>query len=230
MNKYRKIAIVIMAISVILTFWLYGSEFSTHNDVKDIANILSEYIFNDDVQASVVKTKIINNHMVVLFTDERFENFIGLAVFQRGLNLRWRPIRANYGSSITMDHFRFTLGNKDYVFICGVDCDSRIRAYEYVTTDSNPTVIYSNVVSDRNFIDVYDYEIGYWPELRLIDSYGNDIARELHKIRQETYKNIPSGSVGTAELFMIYVFCFIILSIGYVIARYYWTFISKSDK
>jgi hypothetical protein len=149
------------------------------------------------------------------------EVFISEARFKRGLNLRWRPIRANYKGSISIEAFPISMAGKDYVAICAVNCDPRVTAYEYVTTDSKPVILYSNNISEPDFMDIYEAKKGYWPQLRLIDAEGNDIAPELRKLRDAAVRTMPSAGVGTAELFMIDVFCILLLLIGYIIARYY---------
>jgi len=100
MNTNKKIAVVVMALSVILAVFLYGTEYSSSADPEQLADTLTEYIFGDDIKVQVVQTKRIDNHMMVLFTDTRYDNFLGLARLKRGLNLRWRPIAANYGNGI----------------------------------------------------------------------------------------------------------------------------------
>ncbi|WP_425807532.1 hypothetical protein ACHOLT_09440 [Desulfitobacterium sp. Sab5] len=222
MNKYRKIAIAIIVLTVILAFWLYGTEYSSSAEPQKISETLTDYLFNDDVQVTVIQTEKIDNRMLVSFTDKRYENFMGLAVFKRGLNLRWLPLSANYSSGISVEAHPFTIGSKDYVAIYGINCVPNITYYEYVTTDSNPEILYSNSVSESNFIDIYEFKTGYWPKLRLFDSVGNDLAPELRKSRVN--QNIPSVGVGTAEDFMINVFCLFILLIGFAIARFFWIF------
>ena len=237
MNTNRKIAVAIMVLSVILAAWLYGTEYYTSSNPDKIEDTLTAYISGDDIRtgtgsspqlfvfhdlkAEVVQTKKIGNSMIVLFTDGKLDNFLGLARFKRGLNFKWRPIAANYGPGVGGSRdFSFTIGKKRYVAICGVNIDPRVVYYEYVTTDANPVVLHSNTVSEPSFMDIYEFETGYWPTLRLIDSSGNDIAPELHKLHDQS---APSAGVGTAELFMINVFCGLILFVGYIIARYYWT-------
>lgn len=221
MNTNKKIAVVVMALSVILAVFLYGTEYSSSADPEQLADTLTEYIFGDDIKVQVVQTKRIDNHMLVLFTDERYDNFLGLARLKGGLNLRWRPIAANYGNGIGGSRaFRFTIGQERYVAICAVNIDPRIKSYEYVTTDANEVVLHSNTVSEPSFMDIYELEPGYWPRLRLTDSSGSDLAPELWALRDKT---VPSAGVGTAEQFMINVFCLLVLFIGFIIARYYWT-------
>jgi hypothetical protein len=227
MNKHRKIAIVIMILSMVIAFWLYGMEYSTSSDPQEISETLTEYIFNDDVQVQFVQKKIIRNHMLVLFTDERYENFIGFAVFKRGLNFRWRAISANYGSSISIKAFSIDISNDNYVAICGLNIDPRVLSYECVINDSNQVIIHSNKVSDSSFIDIYENKSAYWYDFRLIDSSGSDMTTELLKKIQPYDRTVPNAGVGTAETFVIDIICSLILIIGFIIARYYWTFKPK---
>ncbi len=156
MKNSRKTAIAIMVLAAVLAFGLYGTEYSTSAQSQNLSATLSEYIFHDDVEAEVIETKKIGNHLLVLFTDQRYKNFMGLAVFKQGLNLRWRPMSANYGNSITIEAFPLAIGKQDYVAICGVNCDPGVAVYEYITTDPNPEILYANRVSGSNFIDIYE--------------------------------------------------------------------------
>jgi len=222
MKNSRKTAIAIMVLAAVLAFGLYGTEYSTSAQSQNLSATLSEYIFHDDVEAEVIETKKIGNHLLVLFTDQRYKNFMGLAVFKQGLNLRWRPMSANYGNSITIEAFPLAIGKQDYVAICGVNCDPGVAVYEYITTDPNPEILYANRVSGSNFIDIYESKPGYWPKLRLLDADGKDISTALRKLHT-TGQTGPSAAVGTAEEFMINIFCLLIILLGFAIARFCWT-------
>lgn len=143
-NKYKLVASVIMILTIILTIWIYGKEYSANDNPESLSETITEYIFNDDVNAQVVHIKKIGNRMLVSFTDNRYKDLIGLAVFKRGINFRWLPLRANFGSSITVKAFDYVVD--DYCVICGINTDSNVVAYEFVTTDSNHRVLYANDV------------------------------------------------------------------------------------
>ena len=105
--------------------------------------------------------------------------------------------------------------------IYGINGTPDMATYEYVTTDTNPVILYSNSISEPNFIDIYESKPGYWPKIRILDTDGNDQAPELRKSLGN--QKLSSSGVGTAEVFMIDVFCILILLIGFVIARFFWT-------
>lgn len=216
-----------MCLSVLLSVWLYGTEYSTSDEPQKISKTLTDYIFKEDVQVSVVESKKLGNRMLVSFTDKRYEKFMGLAVFKRGLNMRWLPLSANYGSDISVGAHHFSIGSNDYVAIYGINSMPNMTAYEYVTTDSNPEKLYSNSVIESNFIDIYESKPGYWPKLRLLDSDGNDLVPELRK--SLINQNAPSVGIGTAEVFMINVYCLLILLIGFAIARFFWKLQPQSE-
>lgn len=84
MNTNKKIAVVVMVLTVILAVFLYGTEYSSSADPEQLADTLTEYIFGDDIKVQVVQTKRIDNYMMVLFTDTRYDNFLGLARLKGG--------------------------------------------------------------------------------------------------------------------------------------------------
>ena len=70
-------------------------------------------------------------------------------------------------------------------------------------------------VTGEDFFHVYETDRDYFPAIYCFDAEGNEVP--FH-----SDQDIPSPSIGSAEINMVYIFMAITLAVGLLIARAVW--------
>ena len=155
-------------------------------------------------------------HRVLIFSDSEIEGLLGHVTFRRGLFGGWQPLRAFYTVGRPIESLRFI--DQDTVVIFGVDVPEEIASY--LMAPKNPpleeTVMARGEVTGENFFHVHETDRNYFPAIYYFDAEGN----ELQGFHSDQY--IPSPSIGSAEINMVYIFMAICLGVGFLIARAVW--------
>ncbi len=106
MNKDRIISIGCIIVTLVVTMLLYGTEYSYSNNNSDLSFAIETLATSTessflsippDFKAEVFKTeKSTGNNLVAYFTSKDNPEYIGEAVFKRGLNFKYRIKSVNY--------------------------------------------------------------------------------------------------------------------------------------
>lgn len=245
-NRTRKLAALwCMAITLFLSYLIYYSEYKYTDDKDVLSEVITEFSspFNNAVDAYVLETKEMNGVLLASFKDRTRENVNGIAVLDKGFNHRYRIISARMEtsdySSVAQIH-RIKIKNQLYYIINGYNLSDEIRYYglDYYAYPHPGTLARDRIretikfeLTNRQFIDIFsaeeidslredsiDYNYDYtqlWGT-SLYDEDGNEITEDF--IIENNYTG-AGGMVGKAELFILYVFIFIVLGIGLLITR-----------
>jgi len=230
-NKHRITAIAIILIALAFAFSIYMElDNPAINHPKSLEKSISNYIFTTDVQAKVVQADKRDGHLFVTFKDERYPNFMGIAIFQREADLFWHPVNASYGNELSVATYHYY--SNEYIYdeannsyypdkmiavIYGVNVDPRIAYYE--GRHPGQEDFYKNNITSSNFIDYYEGEL-YVYDLDLLDKDGNNIKLDL---KMEADNSGPGGFISSSRSVFgnIWVY-FIILVMASAIASLFW--------
>lgn len=204
---------LVLLLTLILTYTTYTDSYHLTEDEVELEQAISDYIPNQEVNAKVELVQKINDWMYVIYSDNRYDDcFMGMALLKRGFNGRYIIRSTQYGSAIPI-HLDKNVGNVNQVIIYGMIQDGRAVRYEYAKSiqDLYYEVMYKGNIDQKTFFHIQENK-GYWMTgFRLFDAQGMDITDDyLSKQRKDS----PSGSVTTAEIFMIDVECIMILFLG----------------
>ncbi|WP_316557296.1 hypothetical protein [Methanimicrococcus hongohii] len=177
----------------------------------------------DLIHPKIVQTQIIDGELYVTFTDERYPNLAGIVQFQRGWNLLWHPVKADFGDwpiSVMNTNFNEDMHSE---IVYGIQTDSRIAYYESIVTlnenEPEETVLYGENITAPNFIHKYETEY-YTFKFHLYDVEGNNITADFFN---GTYNDsIPRGTVSSGGLGNYRSMYTVILLAGLIIAWFFW--------
>lgn len=212
--KYKRVLrVVIIILSIILVYMLYRSEYNIKPEINDIERSIGEYL-NENV--TVVDFIEVDNRLAVYFTLGSNEN-IGFTTLYKGINLRYQIRNAGYGyRNRVIKGSRFETKHGNYLAVKGTNYDEKIAKIRIETTLGE---IFSADVENKAeiFLIFKTISTSFIEEYQLYDKDGNDISEYM-----QTYitTNRSGGhGKGKAELFLLNVYCFGIMLIGYVISR-----------
>lgn len=204
-------------VSMVLSMLLYSTEYSIKDDVEDIETNISEFLDRD---VKVVKYEKVDNILFVYFTNET-KDTVGYTVLYRGLNFRYQIRQANYGARnqvLYINEFK-TLFNR-YWAIFGTNYENRISTITFNAGESNVTI---NKIGNMDDILVIQESNNKYPEMTyvyeytLLDEKGNDITKDMRSYL--TGSGSGGFGRGKAELFLLNVYCVVIILVGYWISR-----------
>ena len=155
-NKHRITAIVLMLIAIAVVFAIF-IEFDNPaiNHPKSLEKSISNYMFVSDVQAKIVQIDEHDKYLIVTFTDERYPDLMGIAMFQRGYDLLWHPIGSTCKNGLSVAAYYYNYDETfDYVeaentyyqrfktenIIYGINADPRISSVKGIRY--NEEIIY----------------------------------------------------------------------------------------
>ena len=183
-----------------------------------------------------------NGHLFIFFIADNDENVCGIVHLVKGLNSKYRIIGANYSpSQYTGGIFgeNMTPRGTDWnlLMLAGYNCrDIYTAEIQYIAYSYNGMDRYlitkTYEVKDADFlwiIDVkelmqeqrlngnYDFHLAI-DEVKLLDKNGNDVTSQF---RDSSLNDSWSGAIGTAELFLLYVYIGIVALLGVLFIRYF---------
>ncbi|MDV0445165.1 hypothetical protein MmiAt1_07220 [Methanimicrococcus sp. At1] len=225
-KKYEVITAIILLTSMIVAGYVYYSAYSVADDFNDIEAAVKEYVGSDSQKnIQVLETAKTNNSMYALYTTSE-RGFKGIVAFERGLNLRWKPVGAR--SVLTGDPIART-SSLDDVVIYGVNVDQRAVSYEYYDETTNE-ILYANSITEPDFIDIFEpaesQDMRGRTELRILDDQGNDIRKELY---------VDYGSVGSSSTFPEFrhaedALAAAVLMIGLALSIFFWKYCKDEEE
>lgn len=251
-SKKIKFSKLIAGVSCILlallsSYMLYASEYKFTSDKKVLSDAITKYASQGRYKvedAYVLETKEIDGVLIAFFKDNKNPDVYGFARLLKGINMKYRLVSANRGASAysaVVDIYEFDTRKGKYYAVGGYNLDKNIAYYGLKLHDG----VYSNSTEDilkysiekGCFLDIKkksdieksiqelqgenrDHSLYFYHQTVLLDEEGNDITE---KYRIPDGDNSWGAGTGTAELFMLYVFIAIILLLGFVLARYFWS-------
>jgi hypothetical protein len=242
-------AIICLALTLVLSYYIYFTEFKYKRDKSSLAEAITEFTtpFNSSVDAYVLEIKEMKGVLVASFRDKTRLNLNGVAIFSKGFNQRYRIISSRIEPSdysSVLDIHRIKIKDHPYYVISGYNFSDEIKTYgldfygylhpgNYAKDRVKETIKFELV--NQQFMDIYSYEeinnllensidrtlydASVW-STSMYDADGQDIT-ENFRIKDSI--GGPKGMVGKAELFLIYVFIAIVLGIGLLMTRYFLT-------
>lgn len=158
------------------------------------------------------------SHRILVFTDSEIGGLLGRIQFRRGILGGWQPISAFYtvGAFLQSTAIR----GQDIRVVYAVDCPPEIAHYKVqANLNNDASLMAEGDVTASNFFHVYETDRDYFPAIWLFDKQGEQLDDSLYLSSNQDY---PSPSIGSAEINAVYVFCAILLGIGWLIVKYIW--------
>ena len=227
MRKNRIIASIIMLLTVFAAYQLYNDEYSIRdNDVnieKAIMEFTTPFENNRGVKNPIIIDRIkVDNKLLVFYGDRDVEGLFGFTPLLRGINGKYQIRSTNYGgANFYIVGYGFTTSKGNYIAVGGSGYSEKIASYRVFSgfLKEDTVELFNDNVYGNTFLNIYEVDNeSKFPNVKIYDANGTDISRELWN----DFNDVPSGGVGKAELFMLNVFIFIILSMGFIISKYFW--------
>ena len=242
-KRTRLIATILsIVIAIILSYMIYNSEYKYINDKNAISAAINEYTahsYFNIKDAYVLETIEVDGVLIVFYKDMSNPEAHGFARFKKGLNLRYRIVGTNYRESdysAVVGSYPFDTKKGKYIAYGGYNIDEKIEVWGLKLFDASKSenMLRFNVKNNQ-FLELYkdsdiqeymkeqqgeDKEYFFSWDIALLDSDGNDITED-YRIPGEI--DSKSVGIGTAELFMLNVLIAIVLILGLIMARYFWS-------
>jgi len=228
LGERKQAALIILAVSVLAVTALYSINYSISLPEDNLTKIIEDYTFADDTNLTILKTEQDGNRLFVLCKADDNPYDISLAYFERGLNGRWRinGHRGQTGMCISSfgNHY---YDDRNHMIIVGAECDPRAVSYEVVyehpyNAEKEPILVYSNNITEPNFIHIYETGNYQMTQLKIYDTNGENIEPELfEKYSEEEIMQSFSGIGGPEGRSMNSIFTIIII-INLIAFWFFW--------
>ena len=121
----------------------------------------------------------------------------------------------------------FALKDRPVRIVYAADCPAEIAHYKIqANLDYEETLMAEGDVTEARFLHVHETDRDFFPDIHLYDAAGNELESREYLASDQSY---PSPSIGSAETDLVYVFCGIILAVGWVIAKFSWDAGNKKE-
>lgn len=231
LKKLKRKQIISAVLSVILTLFcmygLYSMEFSV--DVTDTAAFeaaIDEYFFTESVDADIIESHKVGNRLIVFFEREGYSGHYGTAILEPGFFGKYRFTSANLSTWSLYNLTTMDSGGKHYLILFGIYEPAGAAEYAvYPSDDTSQPPIYRGTAEKAPFFRVIETEeSGHYSVFEAVHYYdadGNEIDRNnLWDEAPEAAEGTAPG-VGSAELFLVYVYMIIALLLGVTSVRYF---------
>lgn len=243
-------ALLCIVLTLVFSYLIYNSEYSFTNEKSSLAAGITEYIapFEPTVEAYVLETKELDGVLVATFKDRERANINGAAVLSKGFNQKYRIISARIRSSdysSVLQILPITIKNKAYYAVSGYNLSDEIKYYgldfSAYTQPGDPAKdrvrkVIRFSVENQQFLEIFSAEeleslfknstddTLYNSRLvatSMYDAAGQEITDNFRN--QENLGNQLRANIGKAELFLLYVFIFLVMGMGIILTRYFLT-------
>jgi hypothetical protein len=226
--KRRQIAgAVLSALTALLCMlWLYNAEFSVDaSSTSSLEAAIDEYNFTVSMDVDVVETEKVKNRLFVLYEREDLSGHYGLAELERGLFGTYRFRSCQNSDWRLYDLMSKSVGGRDYLFIFGINDLPGVDSFRIFSDfEKAGAPLYTSGAERAPFLRVVETE-EKWQVHPAMIGYYDAAGTELPE--KELLSQLPpaaagrTGSVGSAELGLVYVFMAIVLVLGIVFVRYF---------
>lgn len=209
-RRIMRIAIIIMSIA--LAFMIYYSYYNINPSQADIEKHIEEFIEKD---ITVIGFKEVDNKLAVYFVLESNDS-IGFTALYKGINFRYQIRNVSYFTrSSVIKGASFETNHGKYLAILGVNYDGKIARFSIQTTSGNK--FSENIDGESQIFKIIEtHDRTYLSKWKLYDKDGNDITEHMKKYT--TTKENGNVSIFGGESFFIYVYCFMVIIMGYFIS------------
>ena len=226
--RIHKIAAAVVALLFLFTSWLlYRGDFLPLNtDEQQVAAIVG-YASDDPDDPSphrVTLHPVVQfdetfwDRRIIVFTDSEIDGLLGRIQFRRGVLGGWQPLSAFYDTPPVMQSA--AIPDQDIRVVYGVDCPAEIASYKVqANLNNDETCMAAGMVTGSKFFHVYETDRDFFPAIYLFDKDGNQLDEVSYLASDQS---IPSPSIGSAEINMVYWVCAVWLGLGWLIVRHLW--------
>lgn len=252
LKRVKRTRLLAAALSALVAlwcmWWIYDQEFHYENTSAGQLAAVSDYIATDignsrasevhkDTPLRAIASAEEGNRLFIFYGAENGDNVHGVIRLVRGINGKYRPIKAS------KDPFPYTAGvycegiGDGYLMIGGDNCREIYAAeISYLiwdwTTDETSVVKQVYELPEMNFLWVQEetqavQALGlegiesaisvHVETIRLLDGDGNDITSQYQTDIEANW----GGGISTAELGMVYVLMGIVGILGAIFIRYF---------
>lgn len=222
--KKKIIRVLIIIVSLILAFKVYESEYFIKANKASIEKGIEEFL---ELDVSILQYKKFQNILIVYY-EAAGGDYNGSTILYRGINNRYQIRMAGYGmNNRVFSGKAFKSHGENYLAIMGTNYDLMINEVIIETCSNQKESFFTN--GEKYLIKVFPSETEQKDLLKgykLYNKQGNDITKQMDEY---VYKRGGFGRVrGKAELFMLYVYCFTIIAVGYFASKMF--IAKKGDK
>ncbi len=231
-------------LALVLSCILYYSEYKFTDDKTVLSAAITEYASHGRHKvedAYVLETRKVDGVLIAFFKDSKNPGIYGFAKLLKGINMRYRLVNANYRPSTYsafVDTYRFKTSRGKYYAVGGHNLDKNIAFYGLKLFDDSRSEFAKDMlkfdIKNNQFLDIkkesnlqksiekFDGILTLFGhnDAVILNAEGNDITENY---RMPDITDTWGAGIGTAELFMVYVFIAIVMALGIVLARYFLT-------
>lgn len=228
-NICRILSIILAVLTLIGAWLLYKGDFWTLRTKAQKLEAICEYASADASDSSRLRAvlhpvllhdRTIGDRRVLTFTDSEINGLLGYVQFRRGVLGGWQPLSASYGGGAVLRSF--ALKDRDIRVVFAADCPPEIAHYKVqANLENDATLMAEGDVTEPNFFHIHETDRDYFPDIHLYDADGNELDHWDYLASDDS---VPSPGIGSAETNLVYVFCVILLGIGWLIVKYFWEY------
>lgn len=226
-NFHRLLAAVLAVLTLLGAWLLYKGDFWTLRTEAQKLEAIRKYASADEANDGSLRAvlhpvllhdRTLGDRRVLTFTDSEIDGLLGHVQFRRGVLGGWQPLSASYGGGAVLRSF--TLKDRDIRLVFAAHCPPEIAHYRVQANPENDdTLMAESDVTEPNFFHVYETDRNYFPDIHLYDAGGNELDHWAYLASDDS---VPSPGIGSAEINMVYVFCVMLLGLGWIIVKYFW--------
>lgn len=224
---YRLFAAVLAALTLLGAWLLYKGDFWTLRTETQKIKAICAYASDDETGSHSMRTvlhpvllhdKTIQDRRILTFTDREINGLLGYVQFRRGVLGGWQPLSAFYTAGPVLQST--TLKDRDIRVVYAADCPPEIAHYKIqANLENDATLMAEGDVTRPNFFHIYETDRDYFPDIHLYDTDGNKLDSWDYLASDDS---VPSPGIGSAEIDLVYVFCVLLLGIGWLIVKFFW--------
>lgn len=224
---YRLLAAVLAVLTLLGTWLLYKGDFWTLRTEEQKIKAIRAYASDDEngshsmravLHPVILHDKTIQDRRILTFTDSEINGLLGYVQFRRGVLGGWQPLSAFYTAGPVLQST--ALKDLDIRVVYAADCPPEIAHYKVQANLENAaTLMAEGDVTGPNFFHIYETDRDYFPDIHLYDADGNELDSWDYLASDDS---VPSPGIGSAEIDLVYVFCILLLGIGWLIVKFFW--------
>lgn len=224
---YRLFAAVLAVLTLLGTWLLYKGDFWTLRTEEQKIKAIRAYASDDETGSHSMRAvlhpvllhdKTIQDRRILTFTDREINGLLGYVQFRRGVLGGWQPLSAFYTAGPALQST--ALKDRDIRVVYAADCPPEIAHYKIqANLENDATLMAEGDVTGPNFFHIYETDRDYFPDIHLYDANGNELDSWDYLASDDS---VPSPGIGSAEIDLVYVFCVLLLGIGWLIVKFFW--------
>ena len=211
-------------ITLLCMFWVYSIDFNV--DVSTASSLeaaIEEYNVAVDMDVDVVESKRVGKYLFVLYERADLFGNYGIAKLERGIFGKYRFHTSSNTNWQLYNLDSETVGKRNYLLIYGIN-DLPDAASFTIFSDFEKTsaVLYTGSAEHSPFLRIVETEERYsvWPSfIRYYDETGMELSERDLLLQLPDVSDGKAGTVGSAELGVVYALLAILFVLGIVFVR-----------